>query len=132
FYGNGHAGGQPHAASFCAVIGNTWIFMELRTYSVADEFSYHRVTASFDILLDRTAAIAEASSRNRMSDSDKQSLSGSDHQFLCLHADLSTGKGPCVVAVEALIKSADVKADNVAPFEDLFLGRYAMDHHIVH
>ena len=34
--------------------------MELRTYSVADEISYHRVTASFDIRLHRMAHIANA------------------------------------------------------------------------
>ena len=66
-YGNiNHAGHQPHAPSGGAVIGNAGVLVELRTYSVADEISYHRVTASFDIRLHRVADIANAVARDSL------------------------------------------------------------------
>ena len=64
--GDDHAGHQPHAPSGGAVIGNAGVLVELRTYSVADEISYHRVTASFDIRLHRVADIANAVARDSL------------------------------------------------------------------
>ena len=94
--------------------------MQLRAYAVADKFPYHRVTASFDILLHRGADIADAVARLRSLDSlARNRLSRvASIKLLCFFGNLAAREGPCVVSVESLIDCANVNADDVALFED--------------
>lgn len=57
FNGNSHTRNKPHSSVSSAVIGYAWVFVQFRTYAVADKISYHRVTASFDILLNSVAYV---------------------------------------------------------------------------
>ena len=106
--------------------------MQLRTYAVADKFAYHRVIASFDILLHRGANIAQPVAGACLVDCKEEAFACRVQKLLRFHRDLPAGEGPCVVAVEALVKRADVNRDDVALLEDLLCGRYAVDHHMVY
>ena len=92
--------------------------MQLRTYAVADKFPYHRVIASFDILLHCGADIADAVARHSLFNRKEQALSGRIHQLLCFFGNLAAREGPCVVSVESLIDCANVNGDDVALFEN--------------
>src|SRR5699024_8063804 len=115
-----------------AVIGYAGIFVQLRTYSVADEFSYHRVIASFDILLHRVADVPQAVARAGLFDAAAQSLFCGLQKRSGFLPHLAAGEGPGVVAVKALVAGAHVDAYDVAPLEDGALGGYAVDDHIVY
>ena len=89
--------------------------MQLRTYSVADKISYHRVTASFDIRLAPRGRYPPAGCRETgLLRFPKQAFFGRIQKGLGLFADFPAGEGPGVVAMEAFITGADVDSDDVA------------------
>ena len=101
--------------------------MQLRTYAVADKFAYHRVIASFDILLNRGADIAQPVAGARLVNGKEKALARCVEQLLRFLRDFPAREGPCVVAVEAFVERANVDGDDVALLQNLFFRRYAVD-----
>ena len=101
-----------------AVIWNTGVFMQLRTYAVADKFPYHRVTASFDIPLHRAADIADAVARHSRLDSRSNRLSRVASISACASSEtLPHGKVHALSPLNPSIDCANVNGDDVALFE---------------
>ena len=105
--------------------------MQLRTYSVADEISYHRVTACFGILLDRMTDVTDPVARNRLGDALKKSFSGRIHECLCLFGHITAGKRPGIVAVISFQTGANINADDIAVLKDLRFAGYAVNDYMI-
>ena len=106
--------------------------MQLRTYSVADEFSYHRVIASFDILLHRVPDVPQPVAGAGLRDSQKQGFLCGIQKGLGFGRDLPHREGPGVVAVEPFVAGPYVDAYDVAFFQDGAFAGYAVDDHVVY
>ena len=132
FDGNCHSRQKLDASAARAVVGHAWVLVKFRTYAVADVISYHRVTTSFDILLNRTADVADTVQHLRLLNSLIQAFSGGVEQPLRFFADAAAGISVGVVAVIPLVVSPNVNADDVAVPENGVFAWYAMDNHVVY
>ena len=99
-----------------AVIGYAWVFVQFRTYAVADKISYHRVTASFDILLNSVAYVTDTVEGKSLFNSLIQTPFCGVKQSLCVCTDFATGECKGVVAVKSPVESANIHAYYVALF----------------